>query len=125
MDELEPGLYETLVTEGLKAQLDELAERLPTEQRSLQSAETPDRIAWHLSRQIERALADVGDNERVQVGLSVAQDLLGRLGELVEVDRSALPVDPVTGCTRSSGGGQMAARRSSTNHSFRCSTRRC
>ena len=96
MDELEPGLYETLVTEGLKVQLDQLADRLPTEQRSLQSAEAPDRIAWHLSRQIERALADVGDDERVAVGLSVARALLGRLGELVEVDRSALPVDPAT-----------------------------
>jgi superfamily II DNA or RNA helicase/HKD family nuclease len=96
VDELESGLYETLVTEGLKAQLDELSDRLPTKQRSLQSAEAPDRIAWHLSRQIESALADVNDNERVHVGLEVARALLGRLGELVEVDRSVLPIDPAT-----------------------------
>ncbi len=94
MDELGPGLYETLVTEGLKAQLDLLALRLSTERRSLRAAETPDRIAWHLSREIERALADVGDDERAQVGLKVARALLSRLGDLVEVDRTAMPVDP-------------------------------
>src|SRR5712692_1993725 len=71
-----------------------LALRLSTERRSLRAAETPDRIAWHLSREIERALADVGDDERAQVGLKVARALLSRLGDLVEVDRTAMPVDP-------------------------------
>ena len=96
VEELGPGLYETLITEGLKAQLDALADRLPSERRALQAVDAPDRIAWHLSRQIESALADVGDTERVQVGLSVARALLDRLGELVDVDPSALPVDPAT-----------------------------
>src|SRR5882672_3839811 len=92
VEELEPGLYERLLTEGLKAQLDELAESFPTERRALRAAEAPDRIAWHLSRQIELALADVGDDDRVTVGLAVARALLQRLGELVEVDQSAVPV---------------------------------
>lgn len=96
MEELGPGLYESLVTEGLQAQLDELSGRLSSEQRALRSAEAPDRIAWHLSRQIERALADVADDERVQVGLTVARTLLDRLGELVDVDPTALPVEPAT-----------------------------
>jgi len=96
VEELRPGLYETLITEGLKAQLEELAERLPTEQRALRSAEAPNRIAWHLSRQIEGALADVNDDDRVKVGLKVAQALLGRLGELLKADESAIPVDPAT-----------------------------
>jgi hypothetical protein len=96
VEELGPGLYESLVTEGLQAQLDELSGRLSSEQRALRSAEAPDRIAWHLSRQIERALADVADDKRVQVGLTVARALLDRLGELVEVDPTALPVEPAT-----------------------------
>lgn len=53
MEELEPSLYERLLTEGLKAQLDELAESFPAERRALRAAEAPDRIAWQLSRQIE------------------------------------------------------------------------
>lgn len=96
MDEFRPGLYEALVTEGLKARLDELADRFPTEQRALRAAEASDRIAWHLSRQIERALSDVNDENRVQVGLQVARDLLKRLGQLVEVDPSEVPVEPAT-----------------------------
>jgi superfamily II DNA or RNA helicase/HKD family nuclease len=94
--ELEPGLYERLLTEGLKAQLDELAESFPTQQRALRAAEAPDRIAWHVSRQIELVLADVGDDDRVTVGLAVARAILHRLGDLVEVDQSAVPVDPAT-----------------------------
>ena len=39
-------MYEVLITEGLKARLEALAETLPTEQRALHPAEAPDRIAW-------------------------------------------------------------------------------
>jgi hypothetical protein len=60
-EELGPGICEALVTEGLRAQLDALADATPATTRALASAEAPDRIAWHLSRQIERALNDVTD----------------------------------------------------------------
>ena len=96
VEELGPGLYERLLTEGLKAQLDELGESFRSERRGLRAIEAPDRIAWHLSRQIERALADVGDEDRVTVGLAVARALLHRLGELVEVDPSVVPTEPLT-----------------------------
>jgi hypothetical protein len=93
VEDLAPGIYEVLVTEGLRARLDELADSLPNEQRALHAAETPDRIAWHLSREIERALADVGESDRVRVGIEVARGLLDRLGELVGVDPSVVPLD--------------------------------
>jgi superfamily II DNA or RNA helicase/HKD family nuclease len=93
--ELGPGLYESLVTAGLQAQLDELAARFAEQRRPLRTAEAADRIALHLGRQIERALADVSDDERVQVGVRVARELLGRLGELLEGgDPRAVPADP-------------------------------
>ena len=91
-----PGLYEVLVTEGLRARLVTIAEALPVEERALRAAEAPDRIAWHLSLEIERALADVSDDQRAEVGISVARALLDRLGELVVVDSSAAPVDPAS-----------------------------
>jgi superfamily II DNA or RNA helicase/HKD family nuclease len=94
VDELGPGLFETLVTEGLRAQLEAIDERLVPQQQALRSAEAPDRIAWHLSRQIQRALADVSDDDRVAVGVEVARDLLQRLGELVTTDPQERPVDP-------------------------------
>lgn len=96
MDELGPGLYESLVTERLRARLDALDDRWPRQTRELRSVEAADRISWHLSRHIEQALADITDDRRVQVGLEVARALLDRLGELVETDRAAVPVDPVT-----------------------------
>lgn len=96
MEELAAGLYEVLVTEGLQARLEELAEQLPIEQRGLQAAEAPDRIAWHLSREIERAINDVGENDRARVGIEVARALLDRLGEMVGSEPSVRPVDPAT-----------------------------
>jgi hypothetical protein len=93
-EELGPGIYEALVTEGLRARLDALADATPATTRALASAEAPDRIAWHLSRQIERALNDVTDTDRVIVGLQVARALLATLGELVTTDPQELPVNP-------------------------------
>ena len=92
--ELGPGVFERLITEGLRAQLDKLAEHLPVDERPLNSADASDRIAWHVSRQVERALLDVSDEQRVQVGLQVARALLDRLGDLVQVDRQSTLSDP-------------------------------
>jgi superfamily II DNA or RNA helicase/HKD family nuclease len=96
VEELPAGLYEVLVTEGLKARLDALTDAVPTDQRALQAAEAPDRIAWHLSHEIERALADVAEADRARVGIEVARALLDRLGELVEIDPSDFPANPAT-----------------------------
>ncbi len=95
VEELREGLYEVLLTEGLKARLQALADAVPDE-RALHAAEAPDRIAWHLSRQIERALNDVGEADRARIGIEVARALLDRLGEMVEVDASDAPSDPAT-----------------------------
>jgi hypothetical protein len=96
MDELVPGLYEVLVTKGLMAQLDAIATRSPWRVRDLRAAEAPDRIAWHLSKQVEGALADVGNEERIEVGLRVARSLLERLGDLLPIDPAVIPIDPAT-----------------------------
>jgi len=94
VDDLGPGLFESLVTEGLRAQLAAIGERLLPEQHALRGAEAPDRIAWHLSRQIQGALADVSEDDRVAVGVQLARELLARLGELVTTDPQEMPVDP-------------------------------
>lgn len=96
MAELGPGLYETLITEGLGARLEELTERLVAERRELRSAEAADRIALHLAKEVERAVADIGDERRVVDGVAVAQALLARLGELIDIDSSLAPVAPAS-----------------------------
>ena len=95
MGELEPGLYESLVTDELAARL-EYIERLTPSISELHLAEAPDRIASHISRQIERALRDVKDSDRVEVGTAVARDLLTRLADLTNQEPQDLPVDPAT-----------------------------
>ena len=89
-----PGLYESLITEGLRAQIAELSVRLPVDERPLNSADAADRIAWHVSQQVERALLDVSDEDRVRIGVEVARALIDRLGDLVEVDRRSILADP-------------------------------
>ena len=94
MGELKAGLYESLVTRSLQADLDALSSALESRRRGLSSADAADRIAWHVSKQIERALLDVDDSQRVAVALSVARGLLDRLGELAEVDQGTQLVEP-------------------------------
>lgn len=96
MAELDKGIYERLITERLREQLEALSESSRVDERQLRSVDASDRIAWHVSRQVERALLDVDEDERVEVGVRVARALLERLGELITdaADPGELPVDP-------------------------------
>ena len=59
------GLYETLITEALAEQLATLEDRLEPRQSELHEAEAADRLALHLSRVVERAIASLDKNQRV------------------------------------------------------------
>jgi superfamily II DNA or RNA helicase/HKD family nuclease len=96
VEDLGRGLYEILVTEAIQAEVDALTERLHPVQRGLRPAEAQDRIAWHLSKQIEAALVQVGESTRVEVGLAVARDLVARLAAHVALEPGALPIAPAT-----------------------------
>ena len=93
MDQLVAGLYETLITEGLWAELAQLDDEF-REVADLRPAEAPDRLAWHVTNQIERALSDVSEKNRVEVGIRIANALLARLAELVDTDTGLAPVEP-------------------------------
>lgn len=95
-DPLKPGLYELLVTADLHARLAELEERLEPQRTSLHTAEAANRIAFHLSRAIERAIESRKDGERVELGIQIARDLLARLDKLTgrkDASRDS-PVEP-------------------------------
>ncbi len=105
MADLIPGSYERLITEDLRAHLDELAGRVRVEVQPLSTADASDRIAWHVSQQVERALLAVSDERRVAVGLQVARALVERLSELTRAagtegngsaDRDTLVADPAS-----------------------------
>ena len=94
MAELDPGLYEVLITDGVRARLQGLAADLHVTGHLL-GGDAADRVAWHLSRQVERALRDVAEDRRVDVGIRVARDLLDRLGSSgLAVDPAERPAEP-------------------------------
>ncbi|MEK0445352.1 MAG: hypothetical protein RLZZ399_673 [Verrucomicrobiota bacterium] len=75
------GLYEQIVTLGLQEKLEQVDPRtILTE--PLHPAEIPDRIALHLSRQIELALSALEERDRLGAGLHVARTLLHSLLQL-------------------------------------------
>ncbi len=70
------GLYETLITEALAAELAALPSSLHPERTELHRAEAADRIALHLARVVERALASLPDPDRVRIGTALARDVV-------------------------------------------------
>jgi superfamily II DNA or RNA helicase/HKD family nuclease len=84
------------MTSGLRSKLDHLSSSLVSRDRHLTSADAADRIAWHIGKQVERALLGVNDEDRVDVALRVAQALLQRLGEVAEADESTQLIEPAS-----------------------------
>jgi len=81
VDEALPaGLYEALLTRSLQAELAQIDQQL-VQRQDLRPAESADRIAQLLARQIEHALAGVPERDRVAVGVDVARRLLETLAE--------------------------------------------
>lgn len=76
MSRRERGLYETLITEALEADLGTLSERLHADRSDLHEAEAADRLALHLSRVLERALGALEKKERVAVGTALTRQLV-------------------------------------------------
>lgn len=90
--ELGPGLYETLITTELAALIAALPDEL-VERRALSMAEAADRIGLYLNAEINRALADVPEDDRVAVSVRVAQHLFDDLGQLARVDAASRITD--------------------------------
>lgn len=92
---LTPGLYEQILTEGLKLKLQAIDQRM-VGRRTLHQAEAANRLALHLSRQIESALGALSEKERLTVGVQVARELLEKLAQLTGVSNlvSEMPLDP-------------------------------
>jgi hypothetical protein len=78
------GLYETLITEALEEQLGSLGERLEARRSELHEAEAADRLALHLSRVVERAIASLDKNHRVEKGTALARQLVDVIVQTVE-----------------------------------------
>lgn len=80
---LSSGLYESLITAALVADLDVIDERL-VKRSALHRAEAANRVALHLSRQVERAIAAVPEDNRVEVATELVRAVLDQLTTTVK-----------------------------------------
>ena len=94
----ERGLYEVLITEALEARLRDLGERLEARRSDLRSAEAADRIALHLGRIIHRAVAAVGEDERVAVSIALARQIIAQIDSSI-ANADAVPDTPIDPAT--------------------------
>jgi superfamily II DNA or RNA helicase/HKD family nuclease len=92
---LERGLYETLVTEELLGELEGLRKDLKADARTLRHGEAGDRVALHVAKVIERALAMVDDSERVRTAIELARTLVDQINAAIAKSESS-PDRPVT-----------------------------
>jgi superfamily II DNA or RNA helicase/HKD family nuclease len=74
------GLYELLLTKALAELLTQLPDSLEPLSEPLRSAEVADRISLHLGREVQKALEDVPEAERVKAGVDLVDRLLQQIG---------------------------------------------
>ena len=65
MNEIDRGLYQSLLTESLVQQLQELDIHLTARQSDLHVEEAPDRLAMHLAKVIQTAIASLSKDKRI------------------------------------------------------------
>jgi len=76
MNEIDRGLYQSLLTESLVQQLHELDAHLTARQSDLHVEEAPDRLAMHLAKLIQTAIASLSKDKRIEVGGELTQKLI-------------------------------------------------
>ncbi|MGH8227323.1 MAG: DUF3427 domain-containing protein [Steroidobacteraceae bacterium] len=79
MSTLGRGLYEVVITEALEAQLTRLEDRLVPVRAELRAAEAADRIAMHIARVVERAVATIEEDNRPSAAIGIARCLIDTL----------------------------------------------
>jgi HKD family nuclease len=95
--ELEPGLYEALLTGALDRRLADLVVAAVTpEIRALADAEAADRLSRHLATVVTRAIEALPEQGRAQAGANLIQKLIDLLSQMSEaIDRNVdIPLDP-------------------------------
>ena len=87
MSALGRGLYEVVITEALEVQLTHLEDRLVAVRAELRAPEAADRVAMHIARVVERAVAAVDEGDRPKVAIDLARHLINTVIELIPDSR--------------------------------------
>ncbi len=98
MNDRPRGLYEVLITEAIASQLRDLGDDLHASRDGVRPAEAPDRLALHLGRIVQRAIAGVNDADRVAVGVALARKLIEQIDQTISGSQVGLeaPIEPGT-----------------------------
>lgn len=89
------GLYEVLITAALEAELQDAGKRHEVRRDGLREAEAAERIAFHVGRVVERAVASFTRDERVEKGIALARQLINEIATAVaEAAGDEKPVTP-------------------------------
>ena len=95
--QLQPGLYEALLTGALDKRLADLVVAAVTpELRALADAEAADRLSRHLAMVVTRAIEALPEHGRAQAGAQIISRLIDLLSQVSDaIDREVdLPLDP-------------------------------
>src|SRR5436190_22607646 len=87
------GLYELLLTKTLAELLTHLPDRLASVTEPIRPAEAADRIALHIRRLVQKAIADLPEPSRVGAGVA----LVDRLVQQIDGNRADLLARAVSG----------------------------
>jgi superfamily II DNA or RNA helicase/HKD family nuclease len=92
------GLYEIIITEAIASQLGTLGDDLHAIRSPVRPAEAPDRLALHLGRIVQRAIAGVDDADRVAVGVALARKLIEQIDQTISRAQTHpdAPIEPGT-----------------------------
>ena len=75
-NEFKPGLYEDLITEGLRVELEKIAPNLVVNEASIDVADLPSRLTRHISRILLRSLESFSDDDVKNLGPNLANEVI-------------------------------------------------
>ena len=85
-NEFKPGLYEDLITEGLRVELEKIAPNLVVNEASIDVADLPSRLTRHISRILLRSLESFSDDDVKNLGPNLANEVIKKAHELTTGD---------------------------------------
>ena len=80
---LGPGLYEDLITNGLRLELEKLSSDLNVTQQQIDSADIPRILGRYASKLLSQVLESLSEEERESVGTRIINRVISEISELV------------------------------------------
>jgi len=77
-EQFKPGLYEDLITQGLRVELEKISSEYVVGESSIDPAEIPSRLSRHLARILLRSLESLDDESRKKIGPEFVREIIKR-----------------------------------------------